>query len=129
MIEINEHVNIVNWEKHQNIEGLEKIKEQNRLRQQRRRDKLKEIEYEEKESNVVSRDSNATDNDIDIELEKELDIEKDIDYTSILKIWNLTNLPKLKLLSQKRKEKIKYTTLPSGKKRIPAEEVKKYINA
>ena len=110
MIEINEHVNIVNWEKHQNIEGLEKIKEQNRLRQQKRRDKLKEIEYEEKESNVVSRDSNATDKDIDIEL----DLEKDIDYTSILKIWNLTNLPKLKLLSQKRKEKIKLRTKEVG---------------
>ena len=78
MIEINEHVNIVNWEKHQNIEGLEKIKEQNRLRQQKRRDKLKEIEYEEKESNVVSRDSNATDKDIDIELEKELDKEEEV---------------------------------------------------
>ena len=103
MIEINEHVNIVNWEKHQNIEGLEKIKEQNRLRQQKRRDKLKEIEYEEKESNVVSRDSNATDKDIDIELEKE----KDIDYTSIHKIWNGTNLPNVKVLSQKRKDKIK----------------------
>ena len=52
--------------------------------------------------------------ELDIELEKELDLEKDIYYTSILKIWNLTNLPKLKLLSQKRKEKIKLRTKEVG---------------
>ena len=43
------------------------------------------------------------------EIEKEIyiELEKEIDYISILKIWNGTNLPKLKLLSQKRKDKIK----------------------
>lgn len=46
--------------------------------------------------------------------EKELEKEKDIDYTSIIKIWNGTNLPKLKLLSQKRKEKIKLITKEFG---------------
>lgn len=38
MIEESENVlKITNWSKHQNIEGLEKIKEQNRIRQQRKR--------------------------------------------------------------------------------------------
>lgn len=46
-----------------------------------------------------------TEKELDIELDIEL--EKEIDYISILKIWNESNLPKLKLLSQKRKEKIK----------------------
>lgn len=40
MIEIRQAViQIVNWEKHQNIEGLDKIREQNRLRQQKHRQK------------------------------------------------------------------------------------------
>ena len=33
---------IINWEKYQNIEGLEKIREQNRLRKQRQRDKSRD---------------------------------------------------------------------------------------
>jgi predicted phage replisome organizer len=49
----NDLISVMNWEKHQNIDGLEKIKEQNRLRQQKHR--TKQI------SNVTSRDSNATD--------------------------------------------------------------------
>lgn len=32
---------IVNWEKHQNVDGMSKIKEQNRLRQQKRRERLR----------------------------------------------------------------------------------------
>lgn len=97
MIEINNHVNIVNWEKHQNIEGLDKIKEQNRLRQQKRREKLKEIEYRPKEDNVMSRDSNATDIELDLEKEKELNIhfdefwkiyKKKIEKAKCLEKWN-----------------------------------------
>jgi predicted phage replisome organizer len=36
-------IQITNWDKHQNVEGMDKIREQNRLSQQRRREKLKEI--------------------------------------------------------------------------------------
>jgi len=32
---------LANWEKHQNVDGMERIREQNRLRQQRRRAKLR----------------------------------------------------------------------------------------
>ena len=40
MIEFDDHrLRIVNWEKHQNIEGLERIREQNRLRKQRQRER------------------------------------------------------------------------------------------
>jgi len=67
MIEITEDsfIYVSNWDKHQNIEGLDKIKKQNRLRQQKRRSKLKELQ----ESNVISRDSHA----LDIEEDKEED--------------------------------------------------------
>ena len=43
MIDIDEEhgLYLVGWEKHQNIEGLERIKEQNRLRKQRQRERDK----------------------------------------------------------------------------------------
>ena len=69
-----------NWEKHQNIDGMEKIKEQNRNRSARYRKKQKLL-AQNNESNVIS---NVTDNvtvthgnAIDKELDKELD--KDIE--------------------------------------------------
>lgn len=64
MIEVNEHINIVNWDKHQNIEGLDKIREQNRIRQAKHRESKKLA----LNSNVTSRYSNAI--DIDKELDK-----------------------------------------------------------
>ena len=60
MIEIEDDVICIpNWEKHQNIEGMEKMKEQNRIRQQRYREKQKQALLPD--SNVTSRDSNALD--------------------------------------------------------------------
>lgn len=35
-------IQIINWEKYQNVEGLEKIREQNRLRKRRQRDKSRD---------------------------------------------------------------------------------------
>lgn len=73
MIEIDRHINIVNWEKHQNIQGLDKIREQARIRQERYRQKkaLPETKIETKtetnQSNVTVTFSNATDIDLDIE--------------------------------------------------------------
>ncbi|MBU8583591.1 phage replisome organizer N-terminal domain-containing protein [Bacillus paralicheniformis] len=78
MIEIDEHnfINISNWEKHQNIEGMEKIREQNRIRKQRQRAKQKVLNAPLNASHVKSRDSHAT--EIDKELDKELDKENNI---------------------------------------------------
>lgn len=64
---------ISNWEKHQNIEGMEKVREQNRLRKQRQREKQKMLS----DSEGQSRDSHATDTD------KELDTETDKDIKNI----------------------------------------------
>lgn len=58
MIEINENLKISNWETYQNIEGMDKIREQNRLRKQKQRDKDKQLLLE---SHVTSRDSHAID--------------------------------------------------------------------
>ena len=60
MIEIEDDIiYIPNWEKHQNIDGMEKIKEQNRIRKQRQRERQKQALLED--SHVTSRDSHATD--------------------------------------------------------------------
>ena len=56
MVEIeNDIISVLNWDKHQNIEGMEKIRKQNRVRQAKYRQR-KQLEH----SNVTSRDSNGT---------------------------------------------------------------------
>lgn len=99
MIEINENqvISISNWEKHQNIDGMDKIKEQNRIRQAEYRKKQKLML--ENKSNITSRDSNAVDkNRIELEKEKDIELEKekDINNTSskddekgFEEFWNL----------------------------------------
>jgi predicted phage replisome organizer len=57
---------VSNWEKYQNIEGLSKIREQGRIRKQRQRAK----QLLPPACHVTSRDSHATDIDIDIEEEE-----------------------------------------------------------
>lgn len=73
MIEIEDGIiSISNWDKHQNIDGMEKIKEQNRLRKQKQREKQKLLPE-------VSRDSHGTvPSDVTqchaTDIDKELDI-------------------------------------------------------
>lgn len=103
MIEMQEDIIYVsNWDKYQNIDGLEKIREQNRIRQQRNRDK-KKIESKNKSNvtdnvtdngtetciessdNVTVTDSNVTDNVMDnvtVTLRHAIDIDKDIDINN-----------------------------------------------
>lgn len=94
---------IAGWEEYQNIEGMEKIREQNRIRKQRQREKEKLLPNN---SHVTSRDSHAT--DIDKELDKDKEKEK-IDYQRIVDMYNDTcvSFPRLKSLSENRKKSIK----------------------
>lgn len=65
-------VTLVNWEKHQNIDGMEKIRAQNRERQRQCRERKKQaLLITSKQDNVMSRDSHA------IEEDKEKKEEKD----------------------------------------------------
>ena len=50
---------IKNWDKYQSIESSEKYKEQNRLRQQKYREKLKS---EKEKSNVIITENNTQEN-------------------------------------------------------------------
>jgi predicted phage replisome organizer len=71
MIEINDDhfISITNWEKHQNIDGLEKIREQERIRKQKQRAKKKQIESRDSHGTVTQ--GHATEEDIDKDLERE----------------------------------------------------------
>lgn len=69
---------ITNWEKHQNIEGLEKIREQTRLRVAKYRDK-KQVTDGNVTCNVTVTQGNATEGERELELEKEQEQDKDID--------------------------------------------------
>lgn len=72
MIEIDSQsfIRINNWEKHQNIEGMERIRLQNRERKRKQRAREK-AQLESKK--VTSRDSHAT----EVEAEEELEVERD----------------------------------------------------
>lgn len=70
MIDVEEDImRIANWEKYQNTEGMERIKEQNRIRQKKWYDSHKALPNVI--PNVSLTLSNATDIDIDKELDKE----------------------------------------------------------
>lgn len=87
-----------NWEKHQNIDGMEKIKEQNRNRAARHRQKQKLL-AQNNESNVISNvTDNVTDNvtvthdnAIDKELDKDIEIINNKVMTSSSLSENLKN--------------------------------------
>lgn len=75
-------IRIKNWEVYQNIEGMEKVRQQNRLRKQKQRDREKQLPEPEKtpvqkekdDVNVTSRDSHATDIDLEVDKDKEKDL-------------------------------------------------------
>lgn len=75
MIEIiNGIISLPNWEKHQNVDGMEKAKEQTRKRVARYREKQKQLlENGNVTCNVTVTPSNATDIDIDTDIEKDKD--------------------------------------------------------
>lgn len=79
MIEIiNEIINVSNWERYQNIEGLERVREQNRIRKQNQR---------EREKLLLSRDSHGTVTechapDKEEELDKEPELDRELDNRS-----------------------------------------------
>ncbi len=104
MIEmIDNRIFISNFDKHQNVEGLEKIKEQtrNRVANYRARMALPECNVTcNVTGNVTVTQGNALDKDIDID--KEYNI-----YIAVFDFWNSKNIIQHKKLSDKAKRKIK----------------------
>ncbi|NCC19097.1 MAG: hypothetical protein EOM29_09185 [Bacteroidia bacterium] len=127
MIEIldNRTILISNWEKHQNIEGMDKIREQNRIRKQRQRQL--ETMSRDSHTDVTQENKNKKEElDIDLERDKELKesfvevntsmsvdtdepldkIEK-IDYKSICDYWNkISKLKEISKITDQRKGNI-----------------------
>ena len=123
MIDIIDNVlHISNWEIYQNIEGMEKVRLQNRLRKQKQRENEKLLSIG---CHVMSRDSHATEED----KEKEKDIynkssnedlscltanqndeigRKKVDYQQIVELYNAIckSFPRCTTLSEKRKKAI-----------------------
>lgn len=114
---------ITNWEKHQNVEGLDKIREQTRLRVAKHRESKKLKQLEDGESNVTCNvtvtEGNAIEGeeegeeDIDIDIEE--DIEEDIDkeppvpYEKIKELYNsiCKSLSQVRSISSTRKNHLK----------------------
>jgi predicted phage replisome organizer len=65
---------LVNFERHQSLEKMERIKEQNRLRQKKWYDKKKEIPNAIPNANLTQPNATDIDKDIDIDKEEEKDI-------------------------------------------------------
>lgn len=70
MIEIIDGIiSLPNWEKHQNVDGMEKIKEQTRNRVAKYRKKQKNLALGNVTGNVTVTDSNALDKELDKDIE------------------------------------------------------------
>lgn len=72
MIQLSEQgVFISNWDKHQNIEGLDKIREQTKRRVADHRKKQKQLSDGNVTSNATVTHGNATDIDLEVDIDKE----------------------------------------------------------
>lgn len=110
MIELIDNIlKISNWDKYQNIEGLEKIREQTRKRVERHREqkKLAAPKGCNDTCNVTVTHGNAT--DIDKDIDKERDIYTSKDCQEIIDLYNgiCKSLPKCIKLSETRKRHIR----------------------
>lgn len=120
---------IAGWNEHQNIEGLEKIREQNRIRKANYDARKKAISDGNVTGNVTVTRSNAT--DIDKEGEKEeriLTVSKDTvcrtDINRIILAWNDLGLSKITKVSTKTK---RYQLLKSRIKEYGVDDVLRAI--
>jgi len=99
-----------NWEKHQNVDGLDKIKEQNRIRAFNYREKIKSRDAHVMITERITQ-GNATDKELDKDIEKDID-SKDIllaeptPYKQILNLFNSScpTLPNIKSIDGNRKK-------------------------
>lgn len=79
---------ISNWEKYQNVERLEQIREQNRLRQKRWYDSHKLLSDAKPNVSLTKNLTLPNATDIEVDKEKDKDKELDLDTTTIIRKWN-----------------------------------------
>ena len=104
MIEVvDDIIQVSNWEKYQNVNGLDKIREQNRIRVARHREKKK------LECNVTCNATVTQSNAIEEDKEKDIDIDKEKkkknNYQLIADMYNeiCVSFPRVTILSDARK--------------------------
>ncbi len=95
---------LLNWEKHQNIEGLERIREQKRQRVARHRARMKALTDGQKECNVTVTLRNAPEENRKEE-DKNREREERVPYRQIADKYRelCPNLPQIRTLSNRRK--------------------------
>lgn len=95
---------IAGWEEHQNIEGMDKIRESKRLAQARWRAKQKALQSTVGSTRCLVDDAEEREEDIEIEEERDK-----IDYKGIVNTFNsvCVSFPSVKVISDARKKAIK----------------------
>ena len=117
---VDNFLQLPSWEKYQNVESMDKIREQNRIRKQRQRERAR---LQLGDGHGMSRDSHATEEERRIEEEKEKGEKESgvtadkppapprssIPYESIRNLFNGTcpSLSKCKTMSEARKKAVK----------------------
>ena len=103
MIEIiNDTVTIPNWSKYQTLDAYEKKKERDRIYQQNRRKKQKLLAEKSKKSSDKSLDPSVDVATLEEDIDKERDIDIDINTKVFIEKWNSLGLNKLINIKNKR---------------------------
>ena len=108
MIEIiNDTVTIPNWSKYQTLDAYEKKKERDRIYQQNRRKKQKLLAEKSKKSSDKSLDPSVDVATLEEDIDKERDIDIDINNKVFIEKWNSLGLNKLINIKNKRLKSLK----------------------
>lgn len=108
MIEIiNDTVTIPNWSKYQTLDAYEKKKERDRIYQQNRRKKQKLLTEKSKKSSDKSLDPSVDVATLEEDIDKERDIDIDINTKVFIEKWNSLGLNKLINIKNKRLKSLK----------------------
>lgn len=99
---------IAGWDEYQNIEGMDKIREQNRIRQANFKAKQKLLQGNVT-SNVTLTLGNATEEDKELESELDIRERENTDYKSLVDLYHsiCKSFPSVRSLSDARKKAIK----------------------
>lgn len=99
---------IAGWDEYQNIEGMDKIREQNRIRQANFKAKQKLLQGNVT-SNVTLTLGNATEEELEEELELDIRERENTDYKSLVDLYHsiCKSFPSVRSLSEARKKAIK----------------------
>src|SRR5699024_6055460 len=84
-------IQISNWEKHQNVEGMDRVRKMNAERNKRNRERKKQQQLLESKTNdvrVTSRDGTEEELERDKEKDIEIEQEQDKDVAKIIQFWD-----------------------------------------